>query len=337
MIKLSRKTIFILIAGTFLVLLLAGIYFNSSSSVDNVADMMDRYYSVSATNFDTNMLPFDTYKNWFYYTEERFGTVYIVGKKRGEKEVIFKIGDKLADIDLEDMNFAVMDEETFIVESNGEMVLITKNSGEIIELGEGDCITCFEDEIYYSIKNNGYIMVCSYSVSNGKREELLTCNRIISTQRNGFVFEKNDGIYFCSLPFGENSEYQLPDDIQTTYLLGGYIFTEKGYIYLAADSIEIYSFETGLNESIYSIFDGIMTLAACANDDYLYVSRRLVDIKFCPIKDSNNVNGTYRYSFENSEWEKINDTVYSDLAFFDGNYLYGLTYDSCNIDQIDVN
>lgn len=103
-----------------------------------------------------------------------------------------------------------------------------------------------------------------------------------------------------------------------------YLYTSDYIISIRANTLCIYDINTGEVKPIYEpkITDGQILMALCASETGLYLSCQHTDMKYWPT-NTDEINGTYSFSFETGEWKKLTGKAYRILAQFDEDCLYG--------------
>jgi len=325
--KILRFLLPLLAVGAVLCALL----FQNAPPIRRAAEVMDPAYSRSASNFEV-IPPFLQTDGRSLYYVSRWNTPHIraVTGKSSRMEILLPTEPAQQARSLDPFLPLFLCDDSFYI--GGYTISLDDKSAW--EMSVRYPFAFADQTLYYTVpaptQETGYYpeLLCTYHIPTGETRECFILDDLTAVYSDGFVYEWEKNFYYLPLPYTGEEPVPLPTSGKNRWLFT-LLCTDTRLIQLDTDSIEIYDFTDGTWETVFAS-DGngnAVTMAACANEEEMYVSRRLVDIKFWPVADLEGINGTYRYTFADGTWEKINDTIYDSLMQFDSEYLYGRTYD----------
>ncbi len=223
--------------------------------------------------------------------------------------------------------FIIIDDKSAIIQWKDALHLLNASNDELVELWQGDCVGCYEGQVYFTKDNVLY----SAKVSESEPESVLSFDELLSSDYTGITYRKGENIYqflleqpiepklltVGEIPWLEQSNSFLISD--------SYLYTSDYALHIGNSALDIYVYESKEMKRIFEIDENdanMVAMAVVAQQNELYVSRQYVDIKLWPLKNKQ-INGTYKYDIEENQWSKISNKTYPVLVQFEEKYLYG--------------
>lgn len=227
----------------------------------------------------------------------------------GENRVVYN-GQRYAE---------ALDQNTLVLRHNRKLALYNIDEKSYTDIGDYFLISAGDGKVYcYTSEETDELhqddtRVFEYNVEDGNINEILHfVGTWVSYDHHGLFFTD----YFVHKYFSfEDKEIKTKfEDIEWTDLKNVRNDNEHSFAWLGDkilhttdNVIEVYDLAA---EEMITVLDGRGTRLICASitEDAVYYSNWMVDIAFWPLKDEKN--GTYKYSFETGETEKISNKKY---------------------------
>jgi len=282
------------------------------------SDTLSLTYARSATVMSTSK-QFYVHDNILYFVDDHSDTIKYV-----KNNIIYKF----AKLPTNCRDFIILEDGTALVHKNDSAIcLLDKDDGTLTELWQGRCVGYVGEWLYFTCGNTLYKAV----VGENAPTEVISFDELLASYSDAIVYKDSGNIYQLYLDRTDDplmltaGEIPWPDR-QSNFLLDDpYLYTENYALHISTYTVDMYVYSTGEMKRIYDAGDpdGIIITSLAAENDRIYVSRRLTDSHLWPIADKNNINGTYEYDIKSDVWTKINGQSYNALFRFDTEALYG--------------
>lgn len=280
------------------------------------SDSLSLAYTPSASSY---------WKQNYFYVHDN--VLYFVDDNHIIKYVKNNVIYTFAEIPVAYDRFIIIDDKLAIIQWKDALHLLNASNDELVELWQGDCVGCYEGQVYFTKDNVLY----SAKVNGSEPEIVVSFDELLSSDYTGITYRIGGNIYQFLLE--QPNEFKLLNigeipwpEISGSIIFNPYLYTSNYALQLGPETLDMYVYETKEMKRIFELDENdvnMVSMAVVAHENEVYVSRQYMDGKLWPLKNKQ-INGTYKYDIQENTWSKITNKTYSVLVQFDEQHLYGL-------------